>query len=240
MTRHERVTREAARRLAVMPGWAKIGLGVDAVLLVFLALVLMAAGGSGPSRQVASDTLPPVVTVPDATATTNSASTTTSTTAPIVVGVSGATATTMASGPATAGGPGATQTPPPAVTSGFGSNGQASSRRCVDPDDCSPLSPMTEDPRLRTPTAAEVAAIVADVAPPPGQQFDAIMLSVSDATWGVIHVATGDGHSQEYVAIHIIRSRWTAVDSGYPSLGCDAAIPSDVVVDLEALATPCA
>jgi len=220
-----------------MPRWAKIGIGVDAVLMALLALVLMAAGGSSPSRQATSATFPPVVAVPGATVTMSTA--TSRTTVPVVASIPRATATTIATTASTAG-PGVTPTFPPATTSGGGGgSGQGWPRRCVDPDDCSPLTAMTADPRLRTPTAAEVAAIVSDVAPPPGQHFDAMMISVSEATWGVLHVATGDGHSQDYVAIHIIHGGWTAVDSGYPSLGCDPAIPSDVVADLEYLATPC-
>jgi hypothetical protein len=95
------------------------------------------------------------------------------------------------------------------------------------------------DRGVRNATAAEVTAIAAEVAPPPGQQVDSVMISVSDPTWAVLHIAAAAGHGQTYILIRLVDGKWTPVDSGYPRLRCDEAIPSDVLVDLGSAGTLC-
>jgi len=193
----------------------KIGIAVDAVFVLVLAwLAVVALTRSGPPRQVTSNTLPPVVVDP--------------------------TASTIATGGVDSqGGLGVTHgTLPPSPTSGGASTAE-SIPRCVDPDDCPPASALTRDPGLRQATAAEVGAIIADITPPAGQQFDNITISVADDSWGVLEVGAAAGKGADFIAVRLASGTWTSVDSGYPTLPCDESMPSNVRASLGSLVAPC-
>ncbi len=200
--------------------WEKAGVGlVAALLLALVSLVVLSP--SSPSQTITIVTLAPSVP------------TTSTTLMPTT------RAATIAPAPTTA--PAAT-VPPDAITPVHGSDEGGGSRPpgCVDPDDCPAASDQTVDHGLRNATTAELTAIAAEVPPPPGQQIDGVMLSVSAPTWGVLHVAAGAGHGQTYVLIELfMNGKWAPVDSGYPRLRCDEAIPSDVLVDLGSVGTLC-
>jgi hypothetical protein len=196
--------------------WERIGIGVVATLL----LALVAIVGLSPSTPSQVATGAPLPTVIVTTSTTRS-----------VLG-SGIPATTEVTLPPTTEGirpPGGTTT-----------TSAPSSRPggCVDPDTCQ-TAPTIVDRGLRTAQPAELAAIAAAVPPPPGQQVDSVMISVTSPTWGVLHVAAGALTTQEYVLIEILKGTWTPIDSGYPKLHCNQAIPSAVLIDLGTAATLC-
>jgi len=203
--------RGLARRWRNAPGWARVGIGCYAVLVLLLAVFVVVVGRSVGAPITAQGLGSGVATGPTTTA----------------AGIHGAhgVAVAKATGPTVA----------PSKT------GAAASRkplqRCVDPDDmCFPA--ITETPGLVLPTNSQVAAIVQDVTPPPGQQIAGMAIAVGDERWGVVYLASGR-QGQSYVVIHVVDGRWTTMESGYPRLPCDTAIPSDVLSDLGALAISC-
>jgi hypothetical protein len=207
------------RRSTLAHPWEKVGIALLAVLLLVLAALVMVSPSS-PSQSLTITTLAPLpatTSTPFPPTTNVAARAPAPTTAPTTV---------MQEVTATA----ATSSAP------IGSRPPG----CLDPDDCPTAGAQTVDHGLRIATAAEMSVIAAEVAPPPGQQVDSVMLSISAPTWGVLHVAAGAGHGQVYVLIEFfMNGKWAPVDSGYPRLRCDEAIPSNVLVDLGSVGTLC-
>jgi hypothetical protein len=195
--------------------WAKVGIGsVVALLLVLVGLVV--ASPSPPSQSVTPVPLPP----PTVAETSTTLATTTSV-APLG---SPATQATV---------------PDPQPSAAPTTDDGSRPARCVDPDDCPSAGAQTVDRGLRNATPGETTAIAGQVAFPPGEKVDSVMISISDPTWGVLHVVAVADHGQTYVLVRLVGGKWAPVDSGYPRLRCDEAVPAEVLIDLGSVGTLC-
>jgi len=200
--------RMVRRWMAARPRWVRIGIAVDAVLLVGVAVVVAHLLGG-------SSTVAPLRALPmPSTAPSTAPSTTIRAAAP-------ATTAPRASTTAAVGAPATTVT-----TAG-------DAERCADPDDCIPA--FTGRPGMREPDDDEDDAIKADIGYVVNQPVNAIAVSVSDATWAVANLAPGPGGGWSYVVVHRDADRWTSVVSGYPDIPCDRAVPAGVRHDFASL-----
>jgi hypothetical protein len=216
-----------------IPPWVKIGAGVIGVLVLAVLLVVLLSPSSPSQKATVGATLPPVTLTPSA----SSPSTVPrgSLDARGGIGTSqGATPPAATPGSSSPGASGSSATSGTAA----GSGGAAQCNYDT-PGACGPTT--TAAPHgLRLATTTELGGIAADVPPPPGQRIDDVQISLSDETWGLLHVAAGGGNAQDWVLVHEITGRWKPVDSGYPVLACYAAAPASVVTDLAGHIATCA
>jgi hypothetical protein len=110
---------------------------------------------------------------------------------------------------------------------GGGGGGGASSSGA--PGDANGLNPATKA------VSATVVAGVHAVAP---GTVDHVLVADSDPSWAVAHVAPSSGNHGLFILVHYTGG-WYEVESGYPQMPCDEAIPAGVQADLGLLMASC-
>lgn len=91
---------------------------------------------------------------------------------------------------------------------------------------------------LRPATKPVYSAVVAGVAAIAPLSVDSVLVADSDATWAVAHIAPTTGNHGLFILAHQIGS-WSSIESGYPQMPCDEAVPTGVQADLGLLMASC-
>jgi len=82
------------------------------------------------------------------------------------------------------------------------------------------------------------SAVVAGVAAIAPLSVDSVLVADSDATWAVAHIAPTAGNHGLFILAHQIGS-WSSIESGYPQMPCEEAVPTGVQADLGLLMASC-
>ncbi len=91
---------------------------------------------------------------------------------------------------------------------------------------------------LRPAAKPVYSAVVAGVAAIAPLSVDSVLVADSDATWAVAHIAPTTGNHGLFILAHQIGS-WSSIESGYPQMPCDEAVPTGVQADLGLLMASC-
>jgi hypothetical protein len=95
------------------------------------------------------------------------------------------------------------------------------------------VRPSTVSPNgTRPATAAETLGVIRDLTTVVGGTIDRVLISLSDPTWGAVHVVATSMNHDSFIPIHHLLI-WQIVES------CDEFIPADVQTDLAQLINRC-